>query len=69
MPVFSEKMGLSEPHFFRKDWKGTILSHKILLTAKFCEKDERSTMLPQAILASIWSNIRFECQPRNSSSS
>jgi hypothetical protein len=32
----------------------------------FCEKDQKSTMLPQAHLASTWPNVRFACSPRNS---
>jgi len=31
----------------------------------FYEKDKKSTMLPQAKLAFTWSNVRFECSPRN----
>jgi hypothetical protein len=41
-------------------------SHKNSQREFLCEKEKRSTMLPQANQASTWSNIQFEHPPRKS---
>ncbi|MFP4436955.1 MAG: hypothetical protein ACLFVO_06890 [Chloroflexaceae bacterium] len=43
-----------------------IASGRVEETRSFCEKERKSTMLPQAIRHFIWSNAWLVCPPRTS---
>jgi len=42
-----------------------IFFRKMLLCEQHFPEKKKSTMLPQAIVASIWSNVPFACPSRN----
>jgi|GEM_PF-2657054 len=57
------RQGISPPAGRKQLFLFTKILHEV---QNFCEQDKKGTMLPQARLPFIGSNVRFVCQPRKS---
>jgi hypothetical protein len=61
--------GFDGGYRLRQGGRNYLFSQKNSLCEFFCEKEKKSTMLPQANPASIWSNVQFVDRPRKSCNS